>query len=64
MKFTVKLKWVEERNRWDILKENGFTMYDVPACENMDMLFDQPSKETDEMYEVTITRVRQGGENG
>ena len=60
MKVIVKLKWVEDRNRWDILKENGFTMYDVPACENMDMLFSQPSKEIDELYEITITRVKQG----
>jgi len=57
MKLTVKLKWIEERNRWDILKENGFTMYDVPACENMDMLFDHPRKDIIEEYEVTIDRI-------
>jgi hypothetical protein len=57
MKLTVKLKWIEERNRWDILKENGFTMYDVPACENMDMLFDHPRKDIIEEYEVTINRI-------
>jgi len=60
MDIKVKLKWIEERNRWDILKENGFTMYDVPACENMDMLFDHPSKEEDEIYEINIKRIKKG----
>ena len=58
MKVKVRLKWVEERNRWDILKENGFTMYDVPACENMDMLFDSPRKDIEEEFNVDITRVK------
>ena len=57
MKFKVIMKWVEARNRWDVVKANGFTMYDIPACENVDMIFDQPSKEKDEMYEITIKRV-------
>ena len=56
MKVKVILKWIEERNRWDILKENGFTMYDVPACENMDMLFDGPRKDIEETFRVTIER--------
>ena len=55
------MKWVAERNRWDIVKENGFTMYDIPACENVDIIFEQPSKEVDEEYEVTVTRINKKG---
>jgi len=57
MKFKVIMKWVESRNRWDVVKENGFTMYDIPACENVDTIFEQPSKEKDETFEITIKRV-------
>jgi len=56
MKFKVKLKWVDALNRWDIIKENGFTMYDIPGCENVDMIFDHPSKEKDETFIIDIQR--------
>ena len=56
MRLTIRLKWIEPLNRWDIIKENGFTMYDIPACENVDMIFDHPSKEKDEVYEIEIRR--------
>jgi hypothetical protein len=57
MKFKVKLKWISALNRWDVMKENGFTMYDIPGCENVDMIFDHPNKERDEMYEIDIHRI-------
>lgn len=58
MKFNATMKWVEARNQWDIIKENGFTMYHIPACENIDIIFEQPSKEKDEMFTINIQRHR------
>ena len=56
MRFKVIMKWVAERNRWDVMKDNGFTMYDIPACENVDRIFDHPSKEKDEVFVIDIKR--------
>ena len=60
MKIIVTLKWVEALNRWDIIKENGFTMYDIPACENVDMIFDHPRKDVNEKFVIDISRVQTG----
>ena len=57
MKFIVTLKWIPALNRWDVIKENGFTLYDIPGCENVDIMFDHPSKEKEQQYVIDITRL-------
>ena len=56
MKTLVKLKWVEESQKWHMLSLNDSLIYDFFNCDNFKKIFNNPRQDKDEIFLVETTR--------
>jgi hypothetical protein len=58
MKQTVRMMWVEEKNEWHMLLENGVHfLQEFFDCENVHKFFPDLDKRKTALYQVEITKL-------
>lgn len=64
MKIPVTMKWVPAKDEWHMLLSNGKLIYNFLDCDNVNRLFENPSKVQDEVFVVDISRLSRGTSHG
>jgi len=52
----VRLDWNEYLERWIVKKPKGSNIYELPDCDNFNLIFPELDKEKSNFYEITATK--------
>ena len=55
---TIRMQWAKEDDKWHMIAQNGFFLYDFFDCENVNKFFGTLDKGTAKYYEITCREIK------